>query len=109
MTLSERSVTDPRLSRLKPANECVNSLLSVFVGSLGKQPRVTLEERQSGMGKPSDLVQGTLDLLILKTVSLQASTAGPLPNASSKFRATCSKDRSIPRSASIGAAGTDTR
>jgi PadR family transcriptional regulator, regulatory protein PadR len=25
-----------------------------------------------GMGKPSDLVQGTLDLLILKTVSLEA-------------------------------------
>src|SRR6266480_1514231 len=46
MTLSERSVTDPRLSCLKPANECVNSLLSVFVGSLGKQTRVTLEERQ---------------------------------------------------------------
>src|SRR5437899_12047397 len=25
-----------------------------------------------GMGKPSDLVQGTLDLLILKTISLEA-------------------------------------
>ena len=32
------------------------------------------------MGKPTDLVQGTLDLLILKTLALQPMHAWELPN-----------------------------
>ena len=37
------------------------------------------------MGKPSDLIQGTLDLLVLKTVSpSNRGTAGPSPNASGR-------------------------
>ena len=38
------------------------------------------------MGRPSDLVQGTLDLLILRTSGTNRSMAGPSPNASGKSR-----------------------
>ena len=53
------------------------------------------------MDKSSDLVRGTLDLLILKVLSLECpSTVGPSRSASSKYHATnckCSKGRCIRR------------
>jgi len=43
------------------------------------------------MGKPADLVQGTLDLLILKTVALQPMHGWGSHNASSRFQKKCCK------------------
>ena len=37
------------------------------------------------MGKPTDLVQGTLDLLVLKTIGLQPMHGWASHNASAKF------------------------
>lgn len=41
---------------------CATDALTIYKGGVDNH----------GMGKPSDLVQGTLDLLILKTLSLEA-------------------------------------
>ena len=41
------------------------------------------------MSKPSDLIQGTLDLLILKTVALEPRHGGRLPSGFSRSKATC--------------------
>jgi hypothetical protein len=52
------------------------------------------------MGKPSDLVQGTLDLLILKTISLEPkhgwAIAKRIQQISGDTCSKSSKDRSIP-------------
>jgi hypothetical protein len=43
------------------------------------------------MGKPNDLVQGTLDLLILKTIALEPKHGWPSPNGFNKYRVMCFK------------------
>ena len=61
------------------------------------------------MGKPSDLVQGTLDLLILKTIHSSQSTVGRSLNASNIYlRKSCRFSRlALPSTAPVGAAGLD--
>ena len=62
-----------------------------------------------GMGKPSDLVQGTLDLLILKTISLEPKHGWQLPSAFNKSRRKFFKFTrvALPRFAPTGTEGMD--
>src|SRR6184192_2458497 len=48
------------------------------------------------MAKPTDLVQGTLDLLILKTIRSNLNTAGPSPSASNRFHKKLSRSSRDP-------------
>ena len=60
------------------------------------------------MAPKSDLLQGTLDLLILKTLAPAPCTAGASRCASSRSRATCcrsTRDRSTPRSTGSSSRG----
>jgi PadR family transcriptional regulator, regulatory protein PadR len=62
---------DSRLFFLQPPSR---KLTAVDFGRLSRRDTLTVYNRvvdNHSMGKPSDLVQGTLDLLILKTLSLE--------------------------------------
>ena len=61
------------------------------------------------MGNQIELLQGTLDLLILKTLALEPCTAGGSPSASSRFHRTFYRsDRvALSRASPAGAAWLD--